>query len=251
MVCVYTWNIIYTNYEINNSLAVGQGKLSYCFFISILIYHENAKPVVRSGRKTTDLYLERKPGCLENMEERMKKLVVLLCTALITTALAGTAFATSMTFSGNVNPTDPGTVDYQYFTIDADDLVNIETFTETFDPMIYLFSDDGSLDTSDYITYDDDSGTRSDFGFSNSLISTNLTAGSYIVAVADFHLSLNEAVTGINGSDSNIGSGTYELVVSAESATVSGAAPIPEPATMFLLGSGLLCLVGVRKKYIR
>ncbi len=142
---------------------------------------------------------------------------------------------------------EPGSVAYVSFNIDADSSVRLETFTEAFDPEIFLFSDDGLLDLTDFIASDDDSGTASDFGFYNSLLNLALTAGNYIAAIGDYNLTAAEAVSGINLCSSglsnctdNNGYGEFTLEIEAATAnvTVNGTA-VPEPATLALFGLGL------------
>jgi hypothetical protein len=158
------------------------------------------------------------------------------------------AFATSLTLSGYVTSTDPGTVDYQYFTIDRNDTVSLLTITDAFDPEMFLFRDDAVLNQADFIATDDDSGPGL-----NAYLSRYLLSGSYIVAIGDYNLTLAEAVAGINrGSrnDPNV-PGAYQLQISAANAIVTEtgtAAPVPEPATLFLLGSGLFGLIGLKKR---
>lgn len=161
---------------------------------------------------------------------------------------SGIAGANMITFDGSVAGSgELGSVDYQYFNIDMDDLITIETSTDNFDPFIYLFHDDGFLDSNDFIESDDDSSIPSAFGFFNSLIRRSLTAGDYLVAVADFNFTLDEAVSGINDSSFyGVGSGAYQLMVSADRATVT--ATVPEPASLIILGLGLIGLAAVSRK---
>src|SRR3546814_14577818 len=71
---------------------------------------------------------------------------------------------------------------------------------------MFLFRNDGSLNAADFLASDDDDGLPAG-DFFNSVINTGdeigvLPAGSYIIAVGDYELSLAEAVAGINDSDS-------------------------------------------------
>src|SRR3546814_16540865 len=65
---------------------------------------------------------------------------------------------------------------------------------------MFLFRNDGSLDAADFLASDDDDGLPAG-DFFNSVINTGdeigvLPAGSYIIAVGDYELSLAEAELG-------------------------------------------------------
>ena len=71
--------------------------------------------------------------------------------------------------------------------------------------------------------------------------------GTYIVGVAEFS-SASATTGGWTGNVPDAGD-TYTLQVSIEDHTVGvGSDPIPEPATMLLLGSGLVSLAGFKRK---
>ena len=171
----------------------------------------------------------------------MKRLLVILF-AVMLLGVTRMAQATIWTDSNYITSGGVGSVGYSYFTLDADSRTVIQTYTDNFDPYMYLFYDDGSLDSSDCIAFDDDSGVPSGYGWNNSLIDRTLTAGAYIVAVGDFYMSLSEAVSGINDpSSGGVGYGSYTLEVNALNANVTATA-VPEPSTLILLSSGLLGL---------
>ncbi|MBV1952549.1 MAG: retention module-containing protein [Cycloclasticus sp.] len=121
-----------------------------------------------------------------------------------------------------------GSVGYVYFTIDADTAITITTDGPTIDPNMWLFSDDGLLDVGDALAYDDDDGASA-FSFNNSIINTNdeisgpiLPAGSYIIAVGDYHLSDIEAVDGVNDSSSILAlSGDVGITIEADAANIT------------------------------
>jgi PEP-CTERM motif len=143
------------------------------------------------------------------------------------------------------------------------------------DTYVMLFQDDGSLDTGDYLTTNDDSG--SGFGDGtiyalDSYLSTNLAVGNYIFTVGAYWYDTNDAVSGINNSatyypeggmpigtagydpNADIDHGDYQITWSGDVTITSdpGTAvdPVPEPGTMVLLGIGLIGLAGMgRRRY--
>ncbi|MDH5180002.1 MAG: DVUA0089 family protein [Gammaproteobacteria bacterium] len=152
--------------------------------------------------------------------------------------------AQAVVVNSNINPNG---VDYTYFNLDADSLVHLETLYGQFDPYMYLFRDDGSLDAADYIAQNDDGGTPA-LSFYNSLLNINLTAGNYVVVVGDFYLSIDEAINGY--ADNSFLSGGYSLLMTANNGniTVTNGVPVPEPTTLGLLGLGLLGFGFARRK---
>lgn len=179
----------------------------------------------------------------------MKKIFIV---AVFSLFLCATAQANTLVLDGTVAGTGQiGSVDFQYFTTDIYDFVTVQTHTDAFDPVLYLFTDDGVLSSDDMIASDDDSGVSSGYGWRNALVSRNLNQGSYVVAVADYILTLDEVLAGINdSSDLGVGAGAYQLEISAAYATITPTttAPVPEPATMVLLSLGLAGFAGYRKK---
>ncbi len=101
-----------------------------------------------------------------------------------------------------------GTTDsvvYEYFTVHQDAEVKITAIAADAPLTLMLFRDDGSLDTTDWVS---DNGSYS----SNQLvkIERNLSAGNYILALGRYYMSANEAVNGVN----DVGGGNYTLTIS-------------------------------------
>jgi hypothetical protein len=187
----------------------------------------------------------------------MKKTLIL--SAVLILFIGGMASANIVAWNGYVAPEyQPGSVSYNYFTIDMADTVTMQTSDEEFYPMIWVFHDDGDLTIDDAIDYGFDSGT----GFSSppgSQFSTwvhvdsdfALEAGDYFVAVGAFWLNAEEDVLvgvntlndPLNPGEAGNGFGNYTLTLSAPNATIT-----PIPASIFLFGTGLMGLIFVSRK---
>ncbi len=180
----------------------------------------------------------------------MKKLALLT----IPFVFAPVAEAALVSVDGDI--VDETGISYTYFSIDATSAVRLETFTDGFDPMLYLYNNDGDLSSDDYITYNDDSGVDSAYGYSNSLINTTLAAGDYIAIVGDYSFDDVDILLGYNSDSSNaaINYGSFTLEIETDVANISavstetGVSPVPVPAAAWLFGSGLLGLMGVAKR---
>ena len=109
------------------------------------------------------------------------------------------------------------------------------------DPQIFLFINDGSLDAGDLLATDDDGGAGLD-----SRILINLGVGGYILAVSEFFFDVNQAISGI---DDSIGEPNTRIRIAISSNDgVAAFAQVPAPATVALLGVGLLALRVTRRR---
>lgn len=183
----------------------------------------------------------------------MKKVVGLF----LATVLAGSANAALITETHDITASGAGSVGYTYFDVTTAGNFDIYTMGPSIDSVLYLFQNDGSLDSGDLISLNDDSCSTSQCGpsgsFSNALIDEIfLNIGSYIAAISDFGFSTSAAVNGLNNNDRT---GLAAIVVDAGStdtygaaAKLSNASPVSEPGSLALLGLGALGLATVRRK---
>ena len=174
--------------------------------------------------------------------------------------------------SGDWSVGDYSTVDSFQFFVDAGetvtfDILAFELFIDLnsdgvlslLDTTIYLFDDSGTE-----LAHNDDSGAWLD----SFLSYTFVASGTYTLAIGQFYLSPDEALSGMNNERiSGFGLGTwakadpfsfdayYELEVlgSISDPTLTygpalAPAPVPEPATMTLLAIGLGGLVLSRRR---
>ena len=169
------------------------------------------------------------------------------------------------------------TVDHLRFTVGTDGIVKIDILSWESDPVtdaptdvngdgeiafldtyLYLFRDDGSLDSSDYIAHNDDSdGTYADGSIwrTDSYLEQNLAAGNYLLAIGAYDLGMDEAILRENrdnfypircdiagpdctGTASASGHGDYRVSFSSN-VSLAENGKLPEPAGLGLLGLGL------------
>jgi len=183
--------------------------------------------------------------------------------ALIATSLAQ---ANLIVDSHTITASGPDTVGFTYFSLSATDDVSLRTEGPSLDAVMYLLRDDGELTVDDFVSYDDDSCPFSvcgvSGGFGNAQIAVHLAAGSYVVAVGDFAVSLADVVNGISTGNTAFGimTGVVETVIDAPTATVSlrsvsvsapTIAAVPEPQSLALFGLATVALwffVGRKKR---
>jgi hypothetical protein len=158
--------------------------------------------------------------------------------------------ANILTTEVNILDTDPGSVQYVNFDVLSAGTFDISALGEetygpdyNFDPQIYLFA--GGLDLNNLIADNDDN----DNGLTlDSLIAgISLDIGSYTLAVSEFFLSADEAVSGLN-ADSINDPGLLQIVIDSQDGGEAQLKTVPTPPASLLLGAGLLGFMGMRKK---
>ena len=165
-------------------------------------------------------------------------------------------------FSGTIESdaaTESSTVDQYFVDVDTAGIVTFaaNAISGSLDPFVRLYTDDGFLDVSDLIAFNDDGGP----GF-NSLLNINLGIGSYVLTFGDFFLEAN-AVGPTQLDDDSPEGGDYTLDITGATVTrilegnLDGtftetsfvAEAVPEPASMLgLLAIGAVAAGGVLKK---
>lgn len=219
----------------------------------------------------------------------MKKIIFVLaivCSAFFATSVS----AVTTIVAGNINEVlnvagdrVGSSVDHWSFTVNTAGIITIDTLSwegdsdfeeelEThestdvngdgeiayIDSYIYLFHDDGFLDSGDFIAENDDSEETFDDGSISGLdayLSIDLDAGSYILAIGAYDLNQGDAINGFNpanfypvtvdefGDEIENDHGDYQITFAGD-VNVSA---VPVPIAAWLFGSGLIGLFGLKK----
>ncbi len=175
--------------------------------------------------------------------------------------VASAQAATIVTGSITKPTPETTTVDYWNFAVNTAGIVTIDVLandidfgngSSSLDSQIYLFSNDGLLDTSDLIAGNDDSlisvgGSDGSVSTLDSFLSQFLNPGNYTLAISDFSFSLSEAINGIQTDGNFLGNnlGDYQITFTGDVDLAS----VPEPASLMgILGLGAFGVTSLRKR---
>ncbi len=178
--------------------------------------------------------------------------------ALIAFGTVATAQAATIVTGSITQPTpETTTVDYFNFSVNTAGTVTMDVLAQGIDfgngisgldSQLYLFTNNSSLDASDFIATNDDD--LSLLGFSDgsvnsldSYLSQFLDIGNYILAISEYNFSLDEAVAGIQTDPNFLGlnNGDYQITFTGDVTVGNPSTSVPEPtSTLGLLAFGTL-----------